>query len=412
MSYIFRDFLKAFIGKDDIRNLNKKLNKCKKKINQIKKEFQLTIDALKKNAKRLTLDADKIRKKKETFQETLLKFSDNFYTKRRYLFKPRFLLSKPSLIIYFFAICKANYKMSALARELKNFLKDLNKIKEVYQFETTQVDILNSALIGESLSNEFKVEIKSNHTTINPLEILDPLIDSISLFPLNDWGLSNYNTSPKISEFPNVYTRNETNGDDIVIKNQMEYVASIDIGHKEVNASEAKEAIGDNDFSSPTAFLIGDFFYDFESLTKIAGTPHTEKYEIRDLLSENEVQEIKNKCLEKWISVQRRVELAIRSHKRTESLAEDLNYIYVMSNKAYPDTFKIGWTSILPEERAEELSSTGVLYKFKVEHYKKFKDAEKVEALLHKKLKKYRVANNKEFFKHPVDKIVNLIETI
>ena len=156
----------------------------------------------------------------------------------------------------------------------------------------------------------------------------------------------------------------------------------------------------------------GDFFYDFESLTKIAGTPHREKYEIRDLLSENEVQEIKNKCLEKWISVQRRVELAIRSHKRTESLAEDLNYIYVMSNKAYPDTFKIGWTSILPEERAEELSSTGVLYKFKVEHYKKFKDAEKVEALLHKKLKKYRVANNKEFFKHPIDKIVNLIETI
>ncbi len=412
MSYLFRDFSRTVIEKDDIHNLNIKLNTCKKKINQIKKEFQLTIDALKGNAKRLTLDADKIRKKKKSFQEKLLKFSDNFYTKRRYLFKPRFLLSKPSLIIYFFAICKDNYRMSALASELKNFLKDLNEIKEVYQFEKTQVEILNSALIRESLSDEFKVEIKSNHTTINPLEILDPLIDSISLFPLEEWSLSNYNTSLKISKFPNVFSKNETNGDDIVIKSQMEYVAPIDTGHEEVNASEAKKAIGDNDFDLPLAFLIGDFFYDFESLTRIAGTPHREKYEIRDLLSENEVQEIKNKCIEKWISVQRRVELAIRSNKRTESLAENLNYIYVMSNKAYPDTFKIGWTSILPEERAEELSSTGVLYKFKVEHYKKFKDAEKVEALLHKKLKKYRVANNKEFFKHPLDKIVSLIETI
>jgi len=406
MDYIFRAFSKTVIGKDDIDNLNEKLDTCKEKINQIEEEFQLTIDNLKRNAKRLTLDADKIRKKKETFQEKLLKFSDNFYTKRRYLFKPRFLLSKPWLIIYFFAICKDSSRMNTLASELKNFLKDLNEIKKVYQFEKTHVENLNSILIDKSLSYEFKVEIKSNHTTINPLEILDPLIDSILLFPLNDWGLSNYNTSPKISEFPNVYTRNETNGDDIVIKSQMEE------GHKEVNASEAKEAIGDNDFSYPMAFLIGDFFYDFMSLTKIAGTPHTEKYEIRDLLSENEVQEIKNKCLEKWISIQRRVELAIRSHKRTERLADNLNYIYVMSNKAYPDTFKIGWTSILPEERAEELSSTGVLYKFKVEHYKKFKDAEKVEALLHKKLKKYRVANNREFFKHPIDKIVNLIETI
>ena len=406
MSYVFKDFSRTVIEKDDINNLNIKLDTCKKKINQIEKEFQLTIDTLKENEKRLTLDAEKIRKKKESLQTELLKFSDNFYTKRRYLFKPRFLLSKPWLIIYFFAICKDSSRMNTLASELKNFLKDLNEIKKVYQFEKTHVENLNSILIDKSLSYEFKVEIKSNHTTINPLEILDPLIDSILLFPLNDWGLSNYNTSPKISEFPNVYTRNETNGDDIVIKSQMEE------GHKEVNASEAKEAIGDNDFSYPMAFLIGDFFYDFMSLTKIAGTPHTEKYEIRDLLSENEVQEIKNKCLEKWISVQRRVELAIRSHKRTESLADNLNYIYVMSNKAYPDTFKIGWTSILPEERAEELSSTGVLYKFKVEHYKKFKDAEKVEALLHKKLKKYRVANNREFFKHPIDKIVNLIETI
>jgi hypothetical protein len=404
MSYVFKDFSRTVMEKDDINNLNIKLDTCKKKINQIEKEFQLTIDTLKENEKRLTLDADKIRKKKESLQTELLKFSDNFYTKRRYLFKPRFLLSKPWLIVYFFAICKDNSRMSALASELKNFIKDLNEIKEVYQFEKTHVENLNSVLIEESLSYEFNVKIKSNHTTINPLKILDPLIDSISLFPLEEWSLSNYNTSPKISQFGNIFSKGEMYGDDLVIKSQMTQ------GHKEVNPSEAKESIGDNGYSK-MAFLIGDFFYDFDSLITIA--PFQRKiYEIRDLLFENEIQEIKNKCLEKWISVQRRVELAIRSHKRTESLADNLNYIYVMSNKAYPDTFKIGWTSILPEERAEELSSTGVLYKFKVEHYKKFKDAEKVEGLIHKNLKKYRVANNKEFFKHPLDKIVNLIETI
>ena len=69
MSYLFRDFSRTVIEKDDIDNLNIKLNTCKKKINQIKKEFQLTIDALKKNAKRLTLDADKIRKKKKLFKK-------------------------------------------------------------------------------------------------------------------------------------------------------------------------------------------------------------------------------------------------------------------------------------------------------------------------------------------------------
>ena len=100
--------------------------------------------------------------------------------------------------------------MNTLTSELKNFLKDLNEIKEVYQFEKTHVENLNSVLINESLSYEFKVEIKSNHTNINLLEILDPLIDSITLFPLEEWSLSNYNTSPKISQFANVFSKRES----------------------------------------------------------------------------------------------------------------------------------------------------------------------------------------------------------
>ena len=108
----------------------------------------------------------------------------------------------------------------------------------------------------------------------------------------------------------------------------------------------------------------------------------------------------------------RKIELVLRSRKRQTELADNLYYVYVMSNQAYPKIYKIGWTSSLPEERAEELTGTGHLYPFKVEYSKKFKNAEKIEMQCHDHFKKSRVANNREFFEVPLKEITEYIDNI
>jgi len=110
----------------------------------------------------------------------------------------------------------------------------------------------------------------------------------------------------------------------------------------------------------------------------------------------------------------RRIELILRSRKRSIELAENSNYVYIFSNKSYPkNTYKIGWTSGLPEDRADQLSSeTGVLHPFKVEYSKKFKDAENVEKKIHQHFNEYRVRKNKEYFDLDIKKIKIYIEGI
>ena len=79
----------------------------------------------------------------------------------------------------------------------------------------------------------------------------------------------------------------------------------------------------------------------------------------------------------------------------------------------YINIFKVGWTSNLPDERAEQLSSeTGVLYPFKVVYSKEFKDAEKIEKKIHKKFKTSRLRNNKEFFKIDKEKLIDYIKSL
>ena len=96
-----------------------------------------------------------------------------------------------------------------------------------------------------------------------------------------------------------------------------------------------------------------------------------------------------------------------------KKLSENLNFVYILSNKSYENTYKVGWTSMLPEERAEQLSrETGVLYPFKVVYKKKFKDAEKTEKKIHKNFNKYRVKRNKEYFEINLDELKDYIDSI
>jgi len=109
--------------------------------------------------------------------------------------------------------------------------------------------------------------------------------------------------------------------------------------------------------------------------------------------------------LERYERNNRKIELIKRSRTREKTNSENTGYVYVLSNEAYPNIFKIGSTYGLPEERAEELTGTGHLIPFKVVGKIKIQNAEYYEKLIHKIFKEYRVKKEREFFKINLNKI-------
>jgi hypothetical protein len=84
--------------------------------------------------------------------------------------------------------------------------------------------------------------------------------------------------------------------------------------------------------------------------------------------------------------------------------------VYILSNPAYPEMLKIGYTSKPAEIRSNQISkSTGVPLEFEILfQYACFK-GEKIEKEVHKKLSKYRVNSRKEFFTIPLDQAISTI---
>ena len=104
-----------------------------------------------------------------------------------------------------------------------------------------------------------------------------------------------------------------------------------------------------------------------------------------------------NSFIEKTDKELRKIELIQRARKKGKEKIENIGYVYVLSNKAYPKIYKIGSTYGLPEERAEELTGTGHLMPFKVEAQIKIRSAEYYEKKIHSILGNYRVKQNREF---------------
>ena len=99
------------------------------------------------------------------------------------------------------------------------------------------------------------------------------------------------------------------------------------------------------------------------------------------------------------------------TNKQKEKL-ENVGYVYVLSNEAYPGIYKIGSTYGLVEERAEELTGTGHLHAFKPEFSIKIESAEYFEKTTHSLLKDYRVKQGREFFKLELNKIKDTLKLI
>lgn len=84
-------------------------------------------------------------------------------------------------------------------------------------------------------------------------------------------------------------------------------------------------------------------------------------------------------------------------------------YVYCLSNPSFEDKQKIGWTREYPTIRALNLFTSGVPTPFNVEFIIPTKDGASLESKIHKHIKQYRAATNREFFEISIDKLKNIL---
>jgi hypothetical protein len=73
-------------------------------------------------------------------------------------------------------------------------------------------------------------------------------------------------------------------------------------------------------------------------------------------------------------------------------------YVYILVNRAMPGIVKIGSTKLPPEERARQLSTTGVPTPFQVIAFHEFEDELRAEREIHALFSQHRVHSRREFF--------------
>jgi hypothetical protein len=87
-------------------------------------------------------------------------------------------------------------------------------------------------------------------------------------------------------------------------------------------------------------------------------------------------------------------------------------YVYILTNVSLPGMIKVGRTLRDSRSRARELFTTGLPTPFQVA-FEIFSDEhEKLEADFHQELHDFRISNNREFFKYPLDKAIALLQNL
>ena len=94
-------------------------------------------------------------------------------------------------------------------------------------------------------------------------------------------------------------------------------------------------------------------------------------------------------------------------------------YVYILINASLQkNTLKIGMTTRTPEIRSEEMSEeTGLPSEYMVAYKRKVSDCEEVEALIHDRLKRYRITHSRydrsrEFFVIPLEKAISVFNEL
>ncbi|MDE0681507.1 MAG: GIY-YIG nuclease family protein [Candidatus Poribacteria bacterium] len=95
-----------------------------------------------------------------------------------------------------------------------------------------------------------------------------------------------------------------------------------------------------------------------------------------------------------------------------------MGYVYILTNESYRygwlrrRLLKIGQTNKKPEDRAKELSSTGVPTPFEVAHSLQSDRYREIEKEMHRELKQFRSNKDREFFKYPLKKAIKLLNEL
>jgi hypothetical protein len=86
-------------------------------------------------------------------------------------------------------------------------------------------------------------------------------------------------------------------------------------------------------------------------------------------------------------------------------------FVYVLTNTWMPDIVKIGFTSLLPEDRAKVLYTTGVPAPFDIAYRAMTSSFEAVEKEVHDLLKDCRVNAGREFFRTSPDEAARVVQS-
>ena len=101
-----------------------------------------------------------------------------------------------------------------------------------------------------------------------------------------------------------------------------------------------------------------------------------------------------------------------RHKDRLENQKITEGYIYILSNKSFPNYIKIGSTMKDPRIRAQELSDTSVPFPYEVKFKIMTKNCEILEKEVHSILDKKRVDLEREFFECSVEEAKKIIEKV
>jgi hypothetical protein len=84
-------------------------------------------------------------------------------------------------------------------------------------------------------------------------------------------------------------------------------------------------------------------------------------------------------------------------------------WIYILSNESFPEYYKVGTTTRDPEERIQELFTTGVPTPFILEYSCLVESSFDMEQFIHQRLDSYRVNGQREFFECGLRNIISTI---
>ena len=98
-----------------------------------------------------------------------------------------------------------------------------------------------------------------------------------------------------------------------------------------------------------------------------------------------------------------------KNNPSLKTLQLNIGYVYVMTNTYIPNMVKIGMTTKTPEQRAVELSSTGVPGDWRPIHSMFVPNCELLEKFIHHQLSNSRVSNNREFFSIRVSSAIEIL---